>query len=107
MDTSEFNRNRFQRKLEWCINPDLVRQLKGLWSFVQSAPPAADLALAMSALIYFAVPVDAIFDSIPLVGLVDDALFVATVVAALGSKLLGHLIDDEQEPCEPSSGKEL
>lgn len=45
------------------------------------------IVMALGALIYFLAPLDAIFDAIPALGLVDDALVLAWVISEIRAEL--------------------
>jgi uncharacterized membrane protein YkvA (DUF1232 family) len=59
-----------------------------LWYFMTESPASiAEKAFAIGALVYFVSPVDALPDTIPFVGFLDDAGVIAAVVGYYGSKI--------------------
>lgn len=80
-------RRGFAQKLRRCRVP-FVDDARALYRFMADPQqPLAKKAVAVAALLYFIVPVDAVPDVAPLVGYLDDAGVVAAACAYLGGEL--------------------
>jgi len=70
-----------------------VRYLKIMWHLIwhldcaKKVFTAGEIALIMAAIAYVVLPLDAVPDIIPVVGLLDDASVVAFIVSTLKDKL--------------------
>ncbi|NTW50072.1 MAG: DUF1232 domain-containing protein [Chlorobiales bacterium] len=67
----------------WTYLQALIRMVKAYYSRSYTQVPWKSLLIGIAGLIYFVSPIDAIFDYIPVLGLIDDAAVLSAVISAI------------------------